>query len=289
MKLFKTIITPVSNFATPLKGDTLFGQICWAIRYKYSEQRLEKLLEDYETNPFLIVSDGFTKDYLPKPSMPSFLLNEDTNKKKENRKNIWLKMEDLQNGLYINAKNDKEKTVAIVKNSINYKTFTTDDTGTFAPYSEQESFLSSKDIYFLLGENFSKDELKETLNFVSQMGYGKNASIGKGMFTVSNFEEVKLNKKESNTFMALSPIVLGNQDIKDCYYEPFTRFGKHGVELHTNPFKKPILMANTGAAIILEKSCEKPYIGKAIKGHSSNSKTVHQGYSILIPIKEIDL
>jgi len=37
--------------------------------------------------------------------------------------------------------------------------------------------------------------------------------------------------------MTLSPAVLEGQNIKNSYYEPFTRFGKHGAELaNTNPF-----------------------------------------------------
>jgi CRISPR-associated protein Csm4 len=45
MKLYKTTITPTSNFATTLKGDTLFGQICWGIFYSLEEKRLKELLK----------------------------------------------------------------------------------------------------------------------------------------------------------------------------------------------------------------------------------------------------
>ena len=76
MTLYKTTITPKSNFTTPLKGDTLFGQICWAIRYRLGEDRLNELLSDYDKKPFLIVSDGVAGGDLPKPSMPSHLWGE---------------------------------------------------------------------------------------------------------------------------------------------------------------------------------------------------------------------
>ena len=84
MRLYKTTITPISSFATPLKGDTLFGQICWAIRYIYKEDRLNSLLQNYDTEPFLIVSDGFASGYLPKPTLPSALLNESLKDKIKN-------------------------------------------------------------------------------------------------------------------------------------------------------------------------------------------------------------
>ena len=54
MKLYKTTFIPTSNFATTLKGDTLFGQICWAIRYTFGNDKLEALLLNYETKPFLV-------------------------------------------------------------------------------------------------------------------------------------------------------------------------------------------------------------------------------------------
>ena len=89
--------------------------------------------------------------------------------------------------------------------------------------------------------------------------------------------------------MTLSPVILNNQNIKNCYYEPFTRFGKHSSGIDVNPFKKPILLANTSAVISFESEYSKFYMGKAIKGHSSDEKTVHQGYSIIIPIKDLSL
>lgn len=293
MKLYKTTLTPISNFATSLKGDTLFGQICWAIRYTFGEAKLESLLSNYETSPFLVVSDGFATEFVPKPSLPSSLLGEDGDKKKENRKKIWLTLKELQNGEFSKAKTDEEvnnksKTVVTVKNSLNYKTFTTDDSGTFAPYSESESTIGPKDVYFLVSDIFTIDELQKSLNTVTQMGFGKNASIGKGFFTLSDFEEIKLTQI-SKTLMTLSPAVLEDQNIKKAYYEPFTRFGKHGADLaNKNPFKKPLLLANSGAIVVFEQTYTKPYIGKAIKGHSTHQNAVHQGYAIVIPTKDIN-
>lgn len=292
MKLYKTTITPKSNFATALKGDTLFGQLCWAIRYTFGEARLKELLATYGTKPFLVVSDGFAPNHMPKPSLPSFLLGEDANKKKENRKNVWLTLDDLQNGHFSHALTDEQAgykvtTVATVKNALNYKTFTTDESGAFSPYSEDESHLSAQDIYFLLSDALAVTELEKALQTVAHMGYGKNASTGKGVFTFEPLHKVP-HATNGTTFMTLSPSVLEGEKLKDAYYEPFTRFGKHGAALaNANPFKKPILMADRGAVVVYETAQEKSYIGKAVQGHSSHEATVHQGYAITVAIKEI--
>lgn len=290
MKLYKTTITPLSNFSTNLKGDTLFGQMCWAVRYAFGNDRLEALLGKYETDPFLVVSDGFASGYLPKPSMPSRLLAEDQDQKKENRKKIWLTMDDLGAGRYASAKTNKDiknlnKTEAIVRNSINYKTSTTGDG--FDPYGEDETSLTPQDIYFLISDDLSLDELKESFSLLSGMGYGKKSTIGKGRFSIGIFEEVDTNTA-SATYMSLSPFAPNGMECKNLFYEPFTRFGKSGASrANTNPFKKPVLLADTAAVIHFEQKQALNYIGKAIKNVSSYSDIVHQGYAIVLPMKEL--
>ena len=285
MRLYKTTITPISSFATPLKGDTLFGQICWAIRYIYKEDRLNSLLQNYDTEPFLIVSDGFASGYLPKPTLPSALLNESLKDKKINRKKIWLNPSDLQAGNFQNAQKSSDieynftKSIS-VKNSINYLKFCTDDSGAFSPYSLIEMSFSKQDIYFLLSDDFTLDELKTALKFVAN-GYGKKASIGKGNFDFGDFEAVNFNEN-SKAFMTLSPAVLSDGDFIQSYYEPFTRFGKHGGNLTQNPFKAPLLLADTAAVVVYSSPCNKQFIGKGIKGHSTHAKSVHQGYAIVV-------
>ncbi len=294
MKLYKTTITPISNFATTLKGDTLFGQMCWSIRYALGEEKLTLLLKDYETEPFMVVSDGFASGYLPKPKIPPLLLGENSNEKKQNRKKIWLTIGQLQNGEFAEAKTDDEaqncdKKAQVIRNSINYKTFTTSEDGAFAPYGEKELALTKKDIYFLIDEErFTLEELQKSFEQLSLHGYGKDTTIGKGRFAFQEFEEVKLNH-ESKTFMTLSPFSPQGLDCKELYYEPFTRFGKHGGErAFVNAFKKPILLADSGSVAHFESKQKRQYIGKAINGISiAHPDSVHQGYSIVVPIKEL--
>ena len=292
MKLYKTTIIPTSNFATPLMGDTLFGQMCWAIRFTYGNEKLEELLSSYETKPFMIVSDGFASGYLPKPTMPSVFLGENSDEKKTNRKKVWLTLAQLESGDDSNAKSDSyisnvSKSEGVIKNSLNYLTFTTSEDGAFAPYSEDETALSKRDIYFAIDESFSLAELQETFTLLSNMGYGKNTTIGKGFFTFSEFESVYISSN-SKSFMTLCASSLEGLVCKELFYEPFTRFGKHGASLaNKNPFKKPLLLADSGAVVSFETTQNISYIGKAIKGHSSHKETVHQGYAIVVPIKEL--
>lgn len=76
MKTFVITIRPVSGFGTPLKGDTLFGHICWQAVYdkKLFGHSIDELRADYENNPFIIISSaypGLGKGFaLKRPDMP---------------------------------------------------------------------------------------------------------------------------------------------------------------------------------------------------------------------------
>jgi len=293
MKLYRTTIKPLSNFASSIKGDQLFGQICWIIKYKYGEARLEDLLADYSVNPFLIISDGFASGYLPKPRLPNIYLGENIEFKKQNRKKIWLTLEDLLNGNYTNAKTNEEarnydKAIVRTRNAVNYKTFTTSSDG-FAPFGEEESFLSPKDLYFLISEKFKLDELKACFEFLSQFGYGKNISIGKGRFEVLNFQDLNIQML-SSAFIALSAFDPTMADFKDIFYEPFTRFGKHPQAKEIkNSFKKPLLLADCGSVVVYDEQKDLQYIGRSITNHSNFVKSVHQGYSIVLPLRDLNV
>jgi CRISPR-associated protein Csm4 len=289
MQLLKLTITPLSNFATSLKGDTIFGHLCWIIRFIFGEERLKTLLSNYDDTPFLIVSDAFNNGYLPKPKLPSSLLDSDTKNKKEERKKIWITLKDLQEGNFQTAKEADEKETAanIMHNSINRKTFTTgkDD---FAPYSAREYAFNQKDIYCLINEAvFTQDELKKAVETLGDYGYGKDAAIGKGRFKLDSVAEEEIDN-HSAFVMTLSPFVPFGLECEDIYYEPFVRFGKKGASrANKNPFKKPLILADTAAVIKFAKPLKNLFVGQAVKEHTTHSDIVHQGYAIALPIKEI--
>ena len=90
-------IEPCSAFATPLKGDTLFGQLCWALRDRLGEHRLRELLEGYtEGRPFAVVSDALPEGCWPRPVVPPAIFG-DVNpaKRKTMKKRTWLRHEDF--------------------------------------------------------------------------------------------------------------------------------------------------------------------------------------------------
>ncbi len=292
MKLFKTTLTPHSQFATILKGDTLFGQLCWSIVHLYGSDRLTTLLKRYDESPFIIISDAFSKGYLPKPKMPSKYLGEKSEDKKTNRKKVWLSFDDLMRGNYTSAISDKElKSVdeyhSSVQNSINYKTFNT-GIEPFSPYGIELINYTPKDIYILLDESqISKEELYEALSFMGEYGYGKKSTIGKGRFMVSELEDIDI-VAESRAYMALGPFKPKVDNAKELFYETFVRFGKMGANRATkNAFKVPQLLADTASVVCFEEKRSLQYIGESIRNVSNYYKdAVQQGYAIVLPIQK---
>lgn len=305
MKTYQITLELQSAFATALKGDTLFGQLCWALRNRHGEERLNELLSGYtQDQPFAVISDAFPAGYFPLPKLPSGLYRELENiDRKAVKKLTWLSENALINPLaewLQHAKSSKELNALSEKhpqphNTINRQSNTTGEDG-FAPYSvEQEWFIPSMrwSIYLLLDERLSTEECEQCLSDIGQIGYGKDASIGMGKFKIEKFEPYNLpSQPNANACLTLAPCAPQGQgyDSSHCYYQLFTRFGRHGdqaVHQQGKPFKNPILMAQT-AALFSTMPPASGFIGQGIGGNGELSKTlpatIHQGYAPIIGI-----
>lgn len=68
MKLFDLEFSVQSSLGTLLAADTLFGHICWGIRYTDGVANLEEFLASFETSePPLLLSDPFPAGFWPIP------------------------------------------------------------------------------------------------------------------------------------------------------------------------------------------------------------------------------
>ncbi len=280
MKLIKVKITPHSSFVTFPKGDTMFGHFAYHYFLKGEDTFKNYLTEE----PRIIFSDILPNGYLYKPTLPLKAFDVDESEKKEFRKKAWIDVKELQQGY---LKKTKElsfyKTDIRTRNSLNRVTFSTGEEG-FDPFSLEEiTFLYQPVIYIMFNENvFKAEEIIERLNIIGKVGFGKKGSIGKGHFkaeidkTFQGFDEV-----DSKYYLTLSPTILNRQpNIKEAYYNTFNRFGKS--HSSKTPFKKPLLMADSGAVIKLEK--REDYIGRGIE-NGINTQSLVQGYSIVVPFK----
>lgn len=173
MKVYEVCVKPASDFATPLQGDSLFGQICCQIAQDSElTGEISELLSDYAQNPFCVVSDPIMrfelKDKPVEYVMPKAFCFANRNKqviagdreseckeydaRKKNKKAAWVVVSKQQplSGSAMNNFNDlgaikerynldKEwqpvKTYRQTHNSIDRYTGTTGSGGQFAPFS----------------------------------------------------------------------------------------------------------------------------------------------------------
>jgi CRISPR-associated protein Csm4 len=60
MKTYILKIKPISPFSTPIQADTLFGHLCWALRYlEGDEKKLLKFLEEFDSKPPILPIKSF--------------------------------------------------------------------------------------------------------------------------------------------------------------------------------------------------------------------------------------
>ncbi len=301
-------ITPRSAFGGPIRGDTLFGQLCWAARHRWGEARLAELLQGYTAGqPFLVVSDAFPAGYLPRPALPLHRFDEAPDAdRKAVKKRRWLPRERFAEPLrqWLNHAvaeqdiADDELMAAHIQphNTINRMTGTT-GTGEFTPYIMAQHWFAPSlalDIYIAYdGERLSKDEVKQLLEDVGHAGYGRDASIGLGKFELTGLSPEDWPAQDNaNAMMTLAPCAPQglNFDPARSWYQPFTRFGRHGdLGVHTGrPFKNPVLMADTGALLSYSNGEVSTFCGQGLGGNGQLSKaieaTVHQGYAPALPV-----
>lgn len=308
---YRATIKLHTAFGTPLVGDTLFGQLCWAIAEQMGQDELNRLLQGYcQGKPYVVVSDAFAHGYLPMPTLPSYLLGE---MKPDDRKLIKVKVwvpEAMINqpitNWRVNAKSDSEvfgkKPIHRLQlhNTINRSTGTTGE-GMFAPYQMGQIWYTpdvTLDIYLVIDrELISPDHIQAALINIGLMGYGRDASIGLGKFSVTDWKPhqwAQTEQTDSKAYLTLAPCApqgIGLDQTKS-YYQPITRFGRHGNRhaLAGQPFKKPIIMVKTGAYLSMSNPLDQSiaWIGQGISGHSTaHPNTVHQGYAPVVLVQAL--
>jgi CRISPR-associated protein Csm4 len=314
MQTLRFTLRPQTAFGTPLVGDTLFGQLCWVLRHGFGEQWLTERLDGYTASrPFLVMSDAFPQGFLPLPTVPSrFWQASPDADRKALKKKRWLPIEEMEADFaqwQSLAYSDSEAVEVIIKangiplqkalaqphNSINRETATTGE-GMFAPYTQTQYWFHPEmrlDLYAVLDETrIAPEELAAALANIGQSGYSRDASIGLGKFAIERdtaFTDLP-HAENAHAFLTLAPCApqgLG-LDAAKSFYQPLTRFGRHGdAAVHSgNPFKRPILLTKTGSVLTPESlDANGRFIGQGLTGISSaHPETVAQGYAPVMGI-----
>ena len=166
MKTYEIVLKPLSGFGTPLKGDTLFGHICWQAFYDANlfGNPADTLLSGYTMAPFLVLSsahiilrnNGGTDRVFKRPDLPlSDIFEIEGQEKKEiirQRKNLkakkWMilsgseRIKSLKKAKYISDKDLFEKFISVSGEQIQKETRKKGVTGLVSDFTQPHNTIN---------------------------------------------------------------------------------------------------------------------------------------------------
>ncbi len=305
MEIIKIRFKPRGLFGTNLSSDTLFGHICWSIKYIYGEDELLDMLYKFNNGkPWFLLSSGFPDGFLPKPVLPTRELkyepnkpkkevNEARKKMKDSKKNDLALFSDISNNQksfnpsiqysYNKEKFEKIKinNFEITRNSINRETFTVLEGYLFTDnYYWTNTGIDFISYLGVIDNKYDKKYYEKIFDYLSRTGIGKDKSIGKGLFDITiediSEEEKNLFSYKSDYFISLSHSA--GADLNPLSYHLFIKYGKVGEEFATSGqfYKKPIVFYKNGA-LFKGQSGDDIY-GGMVKNIHTNKDIVQYGY-----------
>ena len=283
MLTYRARIRMTGGYISRLQSDTVFGGLCWAYKTLAGETELHKLLELCRagTPPF-VVSDLLPGDYLPRPyaahrpgvaeqTTKSSRL-ETARQAKASKGTKWLTPDEFAafavgRPALVESKKATETTVLTLHNTVNRHTGTTGDNSL---YELPETFSTADhfSLYIRVVKGW-EDTVYKLVEQLGHMGIGKRRSVGKGGFTIldyqpfAGFDEVP----QANAFVSLSHFVPHETDPAQGCYKTVVKYGKLDREyaLSGNPFKYPLILLMPGSTFFTG-SKPRPYYGKAVTG-----------------------
>ncbi len=294
MKTYCVKLKVESPVLTPFQADTLFGHLCWIVKYLDGEEALKKFLEPFKSGelPF-VISDGFPANLLPKP-LSAEVSVADPEQRKKIRKLEWVEIQDFdrirqgESITNLEIKEDKEPIrTTSTHNIINRLTNTTLSEG--GVYSIPETVIPEISIYLKTADEQWKNNVVNLLKELSKSGYGRKKSIGKGQFYVEGVEEFNFSPiQDANGFITLSNFCPKDTDPTEGIYKTFVKYGKLGEEFTFcgNPFKKPLLMIKTGS-VFKTNGQSKDYYGQMIDkiAPAKESEVIQYAYAFAVSVK----
>ncbi|MGB9803129.1 type III-A CRISPR-associated RAMP protein Csm4 [Desulfofundulus sp.] len=290
---------------TPLHADTIFGGLCWTLKYSEGEGALSNFLSLYRNGlPPLVISNGFPGDLFPRPLLPlkkgslptsRLELIAAAKEGKRVKKIEYITLEEfitLASGrdiMLLSREKPFMETVTL-HNQINRLTGTTGEEGSL--YEQVERYIhtdySHLSIYLKISRGWEEKVLR-LFQLLGETGLGKRKSIGKGSFSVVALEEFKAfnDLDQANGFISLSNFVPAGDDPVDGRYRMIVKYGKLGEEyaLSALPFKRPLLMIRAGSAFRTTGNI-KPFYGKMVEGIAPGHPGVlHYGLAFAVPTR----
>lgn len=303
MNWYKATLQMQSWTASAWQADTIFGHLCWGMRYLYGEEGLKDFLEWYrEGIPPILVSNGFPGNLLPRPFIPP--RSESRTLSLHDQKEAFDRGKTLKQIKYLSARQfaqaiagqvvateqqeSQEHRRVTLKNQISRLTGTTGEEGRLFSFEEYRwdvvtIYLKVEDGYF--------DIALRLFEYLRDAGYGKRKSVGYGQikeFTLKEFNGFD-SPLDANGFVSLSNFVPAHEDPLKGSWRYLVKYGKMGEEYSQEgmAFKKPLLMLEAGS-IFYDSPCREFYGRLVPEVSSSQPEVVQYAFALPVPMKIVD-
>jgi CRISPR-associated protein Csm4 len=287
--------------SNPWQADSIFGHLCWALRYAEGEARLLRFIAAYgEGEPPILVSNGFPGDLLPRPLHLEYLPTTRTVEPQRNEADFTLRRE-IKKRLYLTPGEFQEsrvgrlpantsdpegvvRTRVTLKNQINRLTNTTAEGGQL--FGFEETFIPQVTIY--CGVTEGREAMAEGLfRIMAASGYGKRKAVGYGAIQHLDWQPFQWFSQvpEANGVVSLSNFVPARNDPTQGWWKTLVKYGRLGEEFASSeqPFKRPLIMLQAGAVLL--DPAPRPYYGRLVREVSFlDPGIVQYGYALAVPL-----
>jgi len=306
MQVYRYKIKPLSAFVTPMRSDTLYGQLLCAVAELDGESGVEELIRQFkEKRPPFILSSAFAAGTLPMPVLAGIkraqfnklaqgnifnLLSAHKEFRKRGHLDVadWITVSGQLSSLklfqYYQNKTGMAAaahgtTARTMHNTIDRNTNRVVEGGL---YSEEATYFSPGFSYDLYVQTADQRGFERLFRHVATTGFGGDASSGKGQFTFTvdkTFDDAMFHQ-QGNANMVLSVCMAEETGQFAGTWALFTKLGKvwNGFG-ETNPFKKPFIAFSEGS--VFTAMPDSSYV---VSNIHSNPDYVQIGLPLTLPL-----
>lgn len=298
MALYRLTLRLTAPLGTALIGPTLFGQIC-VLR---AETEGSQAVTDWLADPARLwrISDGFPAGFLPRPleapkPLPPQALDRAKARKRQGfvTRAAWLRLRDG----WEDSRLGEGETAAdpalprrLTRNHVHRLGQGTIEEGGLFRLTEDWRFAdpARRDIDLYVETAEPLDRVRALVGMLGAQGYGRGASLGRGLWQVAAAEEdAELGNHPGPRRMSLSRGVIDPATMREALWRAEPLAGRLGPQLSlagVSPFKRPVLLTRPGATFT--PAGPGPW-GRLLSGvHPTRPEVVVNALHLAIPFSE---
>lgn len=286
MKTYCATLRLRSATLSPWQADTLFGHLCWLVRYAHGEPALLELLARYRAgDPPLLFSDGCPAGWLPRPLVPHPPAPPDPAGwaiGPAPARGSWVSAAAFaalcQGELPAAEPPPSFESSRVVQKSLAARLTGADVPGDSTYHVEELAYYEQKidarqgrdlSVYVRAADDAWAERAHDWLTQLAAGGYGARKSAGYGQFTLAGWEpwpQFDRAPEGANGFISLSNWAPARHDPAEGRYHTLVKYGKLGEALAVteHPFKYPLILLAAGSCFYAAAPI-RPWYGRLVE------------------------